>query len=717
MPTVVILDDQVTNQKIYAKMAASIEDGVEVVTFGEPGLATAWLDHNVPDLVVTDYQMPGMNGAAFIRRLRSNARLEDVPVIVITVFEERSFRLNALDAGATDFLQSPVDHREFVTRARNLLKLRRQQLLLADKAVKLERRLERSERTLERAIRDSGERLAQVVDTVPAMVSATDHKGRILFANAFMAHFVGCDPAALARRDLEEVFGEERGRREKALNRLVIEKGEAIAGLEEEMVDPSGVRYWFLATKTPLRDPLDRIVGVVTSALDITDRKATELHLHTIAHTDSLTGLANRTAMNARLRLEAARARRGERCVALHLLDLDQFKGVNDVLGHATGDLLLQRIAGRLRRFEQEGAVVARLGGDEFAVLQINLSGPEEAGDLAIRICAAVADPVNLPHASLATSASIGTAIYPVDGTDDEDLFRNADLAMYRAKAAGGAQHRFYAADMKLRAEQAMRLDAELRRAIENREFVLYYQPQVDAQTHRTIGVEALIRWRLPDGTVRTPVSFLQRAEENGMMLQINGYVLREACRQLADWNKRGLQDIRMSVNMSPEQFRAKTLPSQVAALIKETGIEARWLDLELTETTVMEDLDAVAEQLQALRELGVTISIDDFGTGFSSLSYVKRFPADRLKIDQSFVRDLLGNPQDGAIVKAILNLGHSLGMDVVAEGVETADHAARLTQEGCDELQGYHFGRPMPAAEFERLMLGRTKTRAEGRS
>lgn len=714
MPTIVILDDQVTNQKIYAKMAASIEDEVEVVTFGEPELATAWLERNVPSLIVTDYQMPGMNGAAFIRRLRGDPRLSDVPVIVITVFEERSFRLNALDAGATDFLQSPVDHREFVTRARNLLKLRRQQLLLADKAQKLERKLVRSERTLERAIRDSGERLAQVVDTVPAMVSATDAKGRILFANAFLARFVGCDPASLARRDLEEAFGEERGRREKALNRLVIEKGEAIGGLEEELVDPNGVRCWFLATKTPLRDPFDRVIGVVTSALDITDRKATEIHLHTIAHTDALTGLANRTALTARLRLEAARARRGERFFALHLLDLDGFKDVNDVLGHATGDVLLQKIAGRLRRFEQEGAVVARLGGDEFAVLQINLASQEAAADMAARICDAVADPVPLPNRPLETSASVGTAIYPVDGTDDEDLFRNADLAMYRAKASGGGQHRFYAADMKLRAEQAMRLDADLRSAIQNKEFVLFYQPQVDAETHRVVGVEALIRWRLPDGSMRTPVAFLQRAEENGMMLQINGFVLREACRQLAAWADVGLDDLRMSVNLSPIQFRSRDLPAEVARLIAETGIDPTRLDLELTETTVMEDHDAVAEQLQALRGLGVTISIDDFGTGFCSLSYVKRFPADRLKIDQSFVQEVTTNPQDAAIVKAILNLGHSLGMAVVAEGVETAEQAARLAQEGCDELQGYHFGKPMPARDFARQMISRGRGRAE---
>jgi diguanylate cyclase (GGDEF)-like protein/PAS domain S-box-containing protein len=716
MPTVVIVDDQLTNQKIYSRMAESIEEGLEVVTFGDPALALAWLSNHLPDLIVTDYQMPTMNGAAFIRRIRADVRLADVPVVVITVFEERSFRLNALDAGATDFLQSPVDHREFVTRARNLLKLRRQQLQLASRADSLEKKLVRSEKTLERAVRDSSERLAQVIDTVPAMICATDAKGRILFANAYLARFLGTDPAAMSRRTQVEVFGEAIGRRSQALDAAVLEKGDAIANIEWEIADAGGGRHWLLLTKSPLRDALDRTVGVVTTALDITDRKAAETHLHHIAHHDGLTGLPNRTALNARLRTEVTRSRRGERSFALHLLDLDAFRAVNDLRGHATGDALLEKVASRLRSLEADGSMVARLGGDEFAVVQVNAASTETAADFAARILGLFAEPFRVGTTVLPMSASVGTAIYPVDGSHSEDLLRSADLAMYRAKAGGPGRHCFYAADMKLRAQQAATLDAELRRAVDDGEFVLFYQPQVAAKSGRVVGVEALIRWRLPDGSIRSPVAFLQRAEENGMMLAINTFVLKEACRQQAAWRAEGLS-LRVSINLSPVQFRGGALPLQLASILAETGADPRAIDLELTESTMMEDMEAVADQLREIRALGVSISIDDFGTGFSSLSYVRRFPADRLKIDQSFVRDVLADPHDVTIVRAVINLGASFGMKVVAEGVETREQARFLAAEGCDELQGYHFGRPVPAGEIEAMFVGRGgRMRAEAR-
>ncbi|BBE72492.1 EAL domain-containing response regulator [Oharaeibacter diazotrophicus] len=714
MPTVVIVDDQITNQKIFSRMAEAIEDGLDVVTFGDPAAALDWLNQNVPDLIVTDYQMPAMNGAAFIRRIRADRRLADVPVVVITVFEERSFRLNALDAGATDFLQSPVDHREFVTRARNLLKLRRQQLELAGRADTLERRLVRSEKTLERAIRDSSERLAQVIDAVPTLICATDVKGRILFANAYLARFLGLDPASMVRRPMREVLGEETGSAAEALDAAVIEKGEAIGNIEWELSDPSGGRHWFVVAKTPLRDAFDRTIGVVTTALDITDRKATETHLHYIAHNDALTGLPNRTALIARLRMEVARGRRGERSFALHLIDLDDFKAVNDAHGHAVGDRLLVRAAERMRHLVDDGAFVSRLGGDEFAVVQANVGCTEEVAEMATRICRLFDEPFTLTPGPVQTSASVGTAIHPTDGTDPEELFRYADLAMYRAKESGGAQFRFYAADMKLRAQQTATLDAELRHAVENDEFELHYQPQVDAESHRVVGVEALIRWRLADGSLRGPGAFLQRAEAIGLMLPINTAVLEKACRQQAAWRDAGLP-LRVSVNLSPVQFRGGALPLQVARILAETGADAGLLDLELTETTMMEDLAVVADQLAEIRALGVSISIDDFGTGFSSLSYVKRFPADRLKIDQSFVRDVLKNPADAAIVRTVVTLGASFGMTVVAEGVETARQAVFLAEAGCAELQGYHFGRPMPADDIERLVAARAQRQRAG--
>jgi EAL domain-containing protein (putative c-di-GMP-specific phosphodiesterase class I) len=276
---------------------------------------------------------------------------------------------------------------------------------------------------------------------------------------------------------------------------------------------------------------------------------------------------------------------------------------------------------------------------------------------------------------------------------------------MYKAKADGGDQYRFYAADMNLRASQAAVLDAELRNAIERREFVLHYQPQIRLSTGEITGVEALVRWRKPDGSLIAPTRFLPRAEENGLILAINEWVLREACTQAAAWRKAGFPKIRMSVNLSPVQFRRRSLPLFVTQVLNETGLDSRLLELELTENILMQDLEQVAVQLQQLRELGVVISIDDFGTGFSSLSYVKRLPVDRLKIDQSFVRDLVSDPSDRAIVAAIVNLAHSLNMEVVAEGVETAEQLQFIKAAGCDEVQGDYCGRPMPVELFEAFM------------
>jgi diguanylate cyclase (GGDEF)-like protein/PAS domain S-box-containing protein len=705
MSTIVIVDDQPVNRVIYAKIASSIEDDVRTETFADPREALRALVKLAPDLIITDYKMPGMNGAAFIARVRAEPALADIPVMVITVFEERNYRLRALDAGATDFLLSPVDHREFVTRARNLLKLRKQQLLLAHRAERLERKLERSERSLREAVRDSSERLAQVIDAVPAMISATDQQGRFLFINAYQATLMGIDPAAAVGREPEEILGAENGARSKAFDQLVLQDSAPIESFEDELVNPAGEHRVFLTTKSPLRNASNQTIGVVTSSLDITGRKAAERHMQYMAHHDSLTGLPNRLYLSERMRREIAGARRGDRRFALHVIDLDGFKSVNDLMGHSTGDHFLAAVAERLGAVKRTGYVIARLGGDEFAVLQTNLSNNEDAAGLAEKIVAILREPIPIEGKNVALGASIGTAIHPADGDNIEDLLRHADLAMYKAKADGGDRHQFYAADMKRRACQAAELDAELRLAIEREEFVLHYQPQVRLDTGEITGVEALIRWRKPDGTLVSPGGFLARAEENGLILPISAFVLRNACKQAATWRRNGLPALRMGVNLSPVQFRGQGLPFLVARVLSETSLDARQLELELTENIVMHDIDQVVVQLQQLSELGVVISIDDFGTGFSSLSYVKRLPVDRLKIDQSFIREVISDPSDRAIVSAIVNLAHSLRMEVVAEGVETAEQLECVRAAGCDAVQGYYFGKPMAAAQFEEFI------------
>jgi diguanylate cyclase (GGDEF)-like protein/PAS domain S-box-containing protein len=702
MSTIVIVDDQPINRAIYSKIASSIESVARIETFADPREALNSLGSLAPDILITDYNMPGLDGAAFIARVRAEPTTADIPIVVITVYEDKSYRLRALDAGASDFLLSPVDHREFVTRVKNLLKLRKQQLQLADRAERLERRLERSEQSLREAVRDSSERLAQVIDAVPAMISATDQQGRFLFMNAYQAGMMGFEPSAAIGRGAAEILDAESAARAKAFDQLVLHNRGPIHSFEEEFVDRDGERRVFLTTKSALRNAANQTIGVVTSSLDITGRKAAERHLHYIAHHDSLTGLPNRALLSNRIQQEIAVGRRGDRYFALHLIDLDGFKSVNDVMGHSTGDRFLTAVAARLQTLRCPEYVVARLGGDEFAVLQTNPANTEAAAALAQEIITLLREPIVIEDHRVVLAASIGTAIYPPDGDNIEDLLRHADLAMYKAKADGGDRHQFYAADMTRRACQAAKLDAELRLAIEREEFVLHYQPQVQLDSGEITGVEALIRWRKPDGSLVPPSGFLARAEENGLILPMSAFVLRQACKQAATWRRNGLPPLRMSVNLSPIQFRGQGLPFLVTRVLAETNLEPSLLELELTENILMQDVDQVIVQLEQLSELGVILSIDDFGTGFSSLSYVKRLPVHRLKIDQSFVRDVISDPSDRAIVSAVVNLAHSLRMDVVAEGVESSEQLECVRAAGCDAVQGYYCGRPMPAAQLE---------------
>ena len=478
-----------------------------------------------------------------------------------------------------------------------------------------------------------------------------------------------------------------------------------LPSFEEEIVDRGGNRRVLLTTKTPLRDLAGETVSVVTTSLEITERKRAERHLLHLAHHDPLTDLPNRTLLTRKLctELESARARGGQ--FALHFLDLDHFKGINDVLGHAVGDRLLSIFARELQKTVRETDVVARLGGDEFAIVQTWIEGPDDAAELARRLLAISLRPLNIDGRELQASASIGVTVYPSDGDDSETLLKNADLAMYQAKADGGRGYRFYSGDMQTKAESASRLDSELRRAVEQQQFLLHYQPQVDARTGRIVGAEALLRWQPEVDTLLTPAAFMTRAEENGLIVPINHWVLHEACREAERWRRAGLPPIRIAVNLSPVQFRRESIVPQITSALRETGLEPWRLELEITESIVMENTASLVRDFDHLRGLGVSFAIDDFGTGYSSFRYIKSFPIDRLKIDQSFIGNMDRNASDAAIVHAIIGLAKSLGLEVIAEGVETETQRTLLAAEGCDQLQGYLFSRPLPADQFADMM------------
>jgi diguanylate cyclase (GGDEF)-like protein len=434
--------------------------------------------------------------------------------------------------------------------------------------------------------------------------------------------------------------------------------------------------------------------------------------VRTLAYVDSLTGLPNRLSYKDRLARSLDDASRHGRLVAALFIDLDHFSRINDTLGHESGDYLLQQVAARLRAScrEREDEVgpasaaldpeVARLGGDEFTVIMPGLGDPEDAAKLARRILSSLAHPFRLAGREIFVNASIGIAIYPYDGEDLEMLLMHADTAMYKAKEQGGGSYQAYSRAMNASALQRLTLEHSLRRALERQEFEVHYQPIVEARSGRPVAAEALVRWRHPDLGLLLPSEFVPLAEENGLIVPIGEWVMQRACAQNRTWQTEGLPPVRVVVNLSGRQLR-RGITETVGRILQATGLEARYLGLELTESVLVNRQKEGVDVLHALRAMGLHLSVDDFGTGYSSFSYLKHFPLDTLKIDRSFVREIATDPDDAAITTAIIAMGHALGLRVVGEGVETAAQHAVLRRQGCDELQGYHFSRPIPAERF----------------
>ena len=426
-----------------------------------------------------------------------------------------------------------------------------------------------------------------------------------------------------------------------------------------------------------------------------------------LAWYDSLTGLPNRALLQDRLGVATAGAMRDQETLATLFLDLDQFKNINDSLGHAIGDRLLQQVARRIADCVRASDTVARLGGDEFVVIMPNIRAPADAAFLAEKMLAAVARPYAIDGRELYITPSIGIAVCPEDGCDFESLIQHADAAMYLAKENGRNNYQYFTAALNARAVERLSLESALRGALERREFSLHYQPQINLASGAIIGVEALLRWRHPVLGWVAPDRFIPVAEDSGLIVPIGAWVLQEACRQARAWQAAGLAPLLMAVNVSGVQFHQADLAETVRDILAEHGLAAASLEIEMTESVLMKSADSAVEILRKFREMGVRLAIDDFGTGYSSLSYLKRFPIDKLKIDRSFVSDITTDPDDAAIASAIIAMAHRLRLKVIAEGVETPGHLGFLLQEGCDEAQGYHYSKPLPPDDLERLMRG----------
>ena len=424
------------------------------------------------------------------------------------------------------------------------------------------------------------------------------------------------------------------------------------------------------------------------------------------AQYDSLTSLPNRFLMEDRLKQALSGAERTQRRVGLLFIDLDNFKTINDSLGHHVGDQVLQEAASRLRGCVREQDTVARLGGDEFVVILPNMNEPDGAGTVARKIVQVLDSPSDFTGSHLLhVSASVGIGIYPTDARDTEELIKCADSAMYHAKGGGRNRYQFFAVEMNERANETLAIESGLRQALERDEFELYYQPQVELPDGNVIGVEALLRWRHPERGLLAPGAFIQIAEERGLIVPMGKWVLNTACRQNRAWQNEGLRPISMAVNVSPLQFQKKEFPEVVSAALNDSGLDYRYLELEITEGALMHDSNITNANIGALKAMGLKLAIDDFGTGYSSLNYLKRLPLSKLKIDRSFVSDIPGDKDDTAIVSAIIAMALSLNLDIIAEGVETAEQADLLLAAGCAKAQGYYFGKPMPAEEMRALL------------
>ena len=486
-----------------------------------------------------------------------------------------------------------------------------------------------------------------------------------------------------------------------------LEAREPFRNLEYCALDDSGEARWYCINGQPTFDSHGVFTGYRGTGSDITARKVTEQRVHHVAQHDVLTGLPNRSLLQDRLGQAVAWAERSGRAVWVMLIDLDRFKYVNDSMGHKAGDVLLMTVAARLRSSLRDTDTVARLSGDEFVVLLSEDSEPL-APAVVQRVMDSVAQPIMLGTREFFVTCSIGVAVYPSDGTPADSLIEHADIAMYRAKKLGRNNFQFYTPAMNEESLERVRIESALRVALERKEFVLHYQPQVDLQSGRIVGMEALIRWQHPELGMVPPSRFIGIAEDTGLIVPIGAWVMRTACAQNKAWQDAGLGRLRVAVNLSARQFGAADQLPGIEAALSDTGLAPDCLELELTESLFMSDITPAVELLHRMKALGVKLSIDDFGTDYSSFSYLSRFPIDVLKIDRSFVSDITEDANDAAIVASIIALAHNLRLSVIAEGVETAAQLDHLRHQGCDEMQGYYFSRPLPARDFEQLLRQR---------
>jgi diguanylate cyclase (GGDEF)-like protein/PAS domain S-box-containing protein len=638
------------------------------------------------DLILLDLGLPDAQGMEAVRRAHQVA--PRVPLVVLTGLDDESLATQALQEGAQDYLiKGQID-------ARGLLRALR---------YAVERKL------TEEALFVEKERAQVTLNCIGDAVICTDIAGNITFLNLVAERMTGWSWEEASARPMAEVFrildATSRDTTPNPMERAVGQNRTVHLPSNCILLRRDGFEIPIEDSVAPIHDREGQATGAVIVFRDVSAARAMALQMTHSAQHDFLTGLPNRMLLNDRVNQAIGLAPRHSKRVAVLFLDLDGFKHINDSLGHPIGDKLLQSISKRLVSCVRSSDTVSRQGGDEFVVLLSEMEKQEDAAISAIRILEAVAEAHSIDHHDLHLTASIGVSVYPDDGLDAETLIKNADTAMYQAKENGRQTYQFFKPAMNVRAVERQSIEESLRRALERKEFSLHYQPKIKLGTGEITGAEALIRWTHPTRGPVSPANFIPVAEDCGLILPIGHWVLREACRQARAWLDVGLPLGTIAVNISSMEFREDNFLESVLATLSETGLDPKFLELELTESVLMKRAESATSVLKALRARGVQIAVDDFGTGYSSLSYLRKFPIDALKIDQSFVRQITSAPDDTTIVTAVISMGRSLKLRVVAEGVETQRELAFLQAHQCDEAQGYYFSRPVLPQQFAMLL------------
>jgi diguanylate cyclase (GGDEF)-like protein/PAS domain S-box-containing protein len=694
--TILIADGEEANCEFLAKILKG--EGHEVLVARDGDEAIACIGSKRVDLALLDVRMPGRNGFEVCRLIKMNPDTRLMPVVLVTGLINTSEHILDIECGADDYLRKPIRREELCARVRSLLRLKQftDQLESAENVRLLAERLSLATAVAKVGVWDW--ELATDVHTWDATMSA-------------IYGFLRTDPINYEKWS-SSVHPEDLSDVQATLREAIDLKGEGTADFRIILADGS-VRNISSAYRAVLDGSanVSRVIGV---NVDISARKqaeqallSSEARMSHLAGHDFLTGLPNRMLLNERIGQAIEFAPRNCKKLALLFLDLDGLKQINDSLGHPTGDKLIQSVGKCLTDSVRASDTVCRHSADEFIVLISEVEHLEDAAIAARRVLKAVAMAHSIDQHDLHVTGCIGISVYPVDGMDAETLIKSADTAMYQAKDDGHPGYQFFNPAMRAKAVDRQFIEENLRRALDRKELSLHYQPKINLKTRAITGAEALLRWDHPTRGSISPAQFIPVAEESGLILPIGTWVLSEACRQACAWRDSGLPEMTIAVNVSERQFQSGNFAEGLFAILLDTGLDPKFLELEITESLLMRRLESTAIILQTLREKGVNVAIDDFGTGYSSLSYLYQLPLDSLKIDQSFVRQITATPNQTGIVSAIIDMGKNLNLSIVAEGVETAEELDFLQARHCDEAQGDYFSRPVPPHQFVKLFEG----------